>query len=397
MTDGPLHGIRVLDLSRILAGPTATQLLGDYGADVIKVEKPGTGDDTRSWGPPFVKDADGKDTGESAYYLAANRNKRSIALDIATPEGAAEVKRLAATADVLVENFKVGGLAKFGLGYEDLRADFPGLIYCSITGYGQTGPNAAKPGYDLLAQGEGGIMSLTGGGAEPMKVGVAVSDVVCGLYAVTAILAALHHRQKTGAGQWIDIGLLDTQVAWLVNQGTNYLTSGTEPPRLGNQHPNIVPYQVFAVSDGHVIVAVGNDSQFARFATLIGAPGLAEDARFATNSARLAHRGTLIPLIEGLVAGIAQADLLARMTEAKVPGGPINTLSQVFGSAQAEAREMVIEMDHAAGVPVRLIGNPVKFSATPVSYRRAPPPCGADTAEIRAELAAGRAEPGESS
>ena len=388
MTHGPLHGIRVLDLSRILAGPTATQLLGDYGADVIKVEKPGSGDDTRSWGPPFVTDAEGRDTGESAYYLAANRNKRSIALDIATPEGAAEVRRLAATADILVENFKVGGLAKFGLGYEDLRAEFPGLIYCSITGYGQTGPNADKPGYDLLAQGEGGIMSLTGGGEEPMKVGVAVADVVCGLYAVTAILAALHHRERTGEGQQIDLALLDTQVAWLVNQGTNYLTTGKEPPRLGNQHPNIVPYQVFAVSDGHVIVAVGNDSQFARFAALIGAPGLAEDPRFATNSARLAHRDILIPLIEGLVAGIAQADLLARMAGSKVPGGPINTLSQVFDSDQVKAREMLIEMDHAAGVPVRLIGNPVKFSATPVSYRRAPPPCDADGAEIRAELGA---------
>jgi crotonobetainyl-CoA:carnitine CoA-transferase CaiB-like acyl-CoA transferase len=383
-TKGPLDGIRILDLSRILAGPTATQLLGDYGADVVKVEKPGEGDDTRAWGPPYVEGPDGP-TRESAYYLSANRNKRSIAVDIATPEGAATVRQLAAKADVLIENFKVGGLAKYGLGYDDLKGDLPALVYCSITGYGQTGPHKDKPGYDLLAQGYAGIMSLTGSAeGEPMKVGVAIADVVCGLYAATAILAALRHRDASGAGQHIDIGLVDTAVSWLINAGTNYLASGQVPPRRGNEHPNIVPYQVFATSDGHAIVAVGNDSQFRRFSALIGAPGLADDPRFATNPARLANRTVLIPLLAGLVGGIARDELLARMEAAKVPGGPINRLDDVFASDQVAARDMRITMPHpaAASGTVDLIGNPVKFSATPVSYRHAPPMCGADTEEV---------------
>ncbi|GGL52787.1 CaiB/BaiF CoA transferase family protein [Wenxinia marina] len=383
-TTGPLDGIRVLDLSRILAGPTCTQLLGDFGADVVKVEKPGAGDDTRAWGPPYVEGPDGP-TSESAYYLSANRNKRSVALDIATPEGAAEVRRLAARADVLIENFKVGGLARYGLSWDDLKGDHPSLIYCSITGYGQTGPNAAKPGYDLMAQGYGGIMSLTGPeGGEPTKVGVAVADVMCGMYAASAILAALRHRDRTGEGQHIDIGLVDTQIAWLINQGTNYLTSGRVPQRHGNAHPNIVPYQVFEVSDGHVIVAAGNDAQFRRFAALIGAPGLSDDARFAANADRVRNRDALVPLLEGLLKGIARDDLLARMEAAGVPGGPIHDLADVFASDQVAAREMLVTMAHplAATGEVRLIGNPVKFSATPVTYRHAPPTCGQQTEEV---------------
>ena len=289
-----LDGLRILDLTRILAGPTCTQLLGDLGADVIKVERPGRGDDTRGWGPPFVKDADGQDTSESAYYLCANRNKRSVAIDLATAEGAGLVRRLAARCDVLIENFKVGALGRYGLGYDDLRDELPGLVYCSITGFGQTGPNAHRAGYDLLAQGYGGIMSLTGApDGEPMKVGVGIADIMCGMYAATAILAALRHRDRTGRGQHIDVALADAQMAWLVNEGSNYLISGEVPERRGNEHPNIVPYGVFETADGHVIVAVGNDAQYERFCEFLGAPELASDDRYRTNAGRLAPpRGT---------------------------------------------------------------------------------------------------------
>jgi len=281
---GPLHGIRVFDLSRILAGPTCTQLLGDLGADVIKIERPGAGDDTRKWGPPYVKDKDGKDTRESAYYLSSNRNKRSLAIDISQKPGQALARRLIAKCDIMLENFKVGDMAKYGLAYADLAKDNPRLIYCSITGFGQTGPYAPRAGYDMLAQGLGGIMSVTGEpDGPPIKVGVGIADIMCGMYATSAILAALHHRDKTGQGQYVDLSLLDTQVAWLANVGLNYLTSGSVPTRVGNEHPNIVPYNVMATSDGHVILAVGNDGQFAKFCGFAGEPALAQDPRFITN------------------------------------------------------------------------------------------------------------------
>ena len=386
---GPLTGLRILDLTRILAGPSCTQLLGDYGADVIKVEKPGLGDDTRAWGPPYVTGKDGTPTQESAYYLCANRNKRSVALDIATPQGAETIRRLAARCDVVVENFKAGGLAKYGLDHASLLDRHPGLIYCSITGFGQTGPNAAKPGYDILAQGYGGIMSLTGDPAgEPMKVGVGVADVMCGMYAATAILAALRHRDQTGQGQHIDLSLADSQIAWLVNAGTNYLTSHREQPRLGNQHPNIVPYQVFAASDGHLIVAAGNDAQFARFCDILGRSDLAARADYRRNIDRVRNRAALIAELEPEIARFAKSDLVAAMEAAGVPGGPINTVAEVFASDQVAARGMKISMpdDHAQSGAVDLIGNPVKFSHTPVTYRRPPPECGADTDEVLAEL-----------
>ena len=388
-TNGPLHGLRILDLTRILAGPTCTQLLGDMGADVIKIERPGAGDDTRGWGPPFVSDANGKATTESAYYLSSNRNKRSVAVNIAEPDGAALVRKLLSSCDVLVENFKAGGLKKYGLAYEDLQAEFPQLVYCSVTGFGQTGPNAHRAGYDLLAQGAGGIMSLTGEPeGEPMKVGVGIADVMCGMYASTGILAALRHRDQTGEGQHIDIALLDSQMAWLVNEGTNYLLSGDAPLRRGNGHPNIVPYGVFEVEDGHVIVAVGNDAQFARFCVVLGRPELAQDERFIKNSGRLQYRAALLEILEPHLQTLHKDALLAGMEAESIPGGPINTLPEAFKSPQAVAREMVVKMAHplAGSGHVELIGNPLKFSRTPVTYRRAPPLCGADTDDVLREL-----------
>jgi len=386
---GPLKGLLVLDLTRVLAGPFMTQLLGDYGADVIKVERPGRGDDTRAWGPPFVRDAQGRETSESAYYLCANRNKRSIAVDMATPEGAGIIRDLAKKADVLVENFKPGGMAKFGLDHDSLRKINPRLVHCSISGYGQTGPNRDKPGYDLMAQGFGGLMSLTGEpGGEPMKTGVAIADIMCGMYAATAILAALRHRDASGEGQHIDIALADTQVAWLANQGLNYLTSGEVPQRRGNAHPNIVPYQVFACADGHVIVAVGNDAQFARLAAFLGMPELAADPRFATNAARLANREILIERLSRALEKMTRDDILAGLEALKVPAGPVNDLAEVFASGQVAARRMKISMPHplAGNGRVELIGNPVKFSRTPVTYRRPPPLAGEHTEEILAML-----------
>ncbi len=382
---GPLAGLRVLDLTRILAGPTCTQLLGDYGADVIKVEKPGAGDDTRGWGPPYVQGKDGQSTRESAYYLSSNRNKRSIAVDIATGEGADVIRRLAAKCDILVENFKVGGLAKYGLDYAAMQAIKPGLIYCSITGFGQTGPNASRPGYDLMAQGYGGMMSLTGEpDGEPMKVAVGVADIMCGMYASTAILAALRHRDLTGEGQHIDVALVDTQVAWLVNEGVNYLTSGEVPKRRGNQHANIVPYQVFEVSDGFVIVAVGNDAQFARFCGMLGHPDLAENTDYQTNEARIINRDALITTLVDIIRGFTKSAVLDGLKAVSVPCGAIQNLDEVFASDQVIAREMKVTMEHplSASGTIDLIGNPVKFSTTPVEYRLAPPVCGADTDEI---------------
>ena len=387
--NGPLHGLRVLDLSRILAGPTCTQLLGDMGADIIKVEKPGAGDDTRKWGPPFIENREGGETSESAYYLSANRNKRSIALDISNLEDVEIVLELLSTCDVLIENFKVGGLEKYGLSYLQLKDRFPRLVYCSITGFGQTGPNAQKPGYDLMAQGFGGIMSLTGeADREPVKVAVGISDVMTGMYASNAILAALRYRDQTGAGQHIDIGLVDVQTSWLVNEGVNYLLSGQEPVRRGNQHPNIVPYQVFEVQDGHLIIAVGNDTQYQRFCKLIGCSDLATDARFETNASRLVNRDVLIELLSPVIIKFTKAGLLQLMDASGVPAGPINNLQELFASDQVAARNMKITMPHplAASGSIDLIGNPVKFSKTPVTYRSPPPICGADTQDVLDEM-----------
>ncbi|CUK06245.1 Succinyl-CoA:(R)-benzylsuccinate CoA-transferase subunit BbsF [Ruegeria denitrificans] len=382
-SEGPLKGVKVLDLSRILAGPTCTQLLGDLGANVIKIENPASGgDDTRQWGPPYVEDAQGNRSDLSAYFMSTNRNKKSVAIDITTPEGQAQIKRLASHADILIENFKPGGLAKYGLDYAALSQDFPSLVYCSISGYGQTGPNASKPGYDLMAQGYGGIMSLTGDpeGA-PMKVGVGIADVMCGMYACVGILAALRHRDQTGEGQQIDLALVDTQVAWLINEGVNYLTSGNVPKRRGNGHPNIVPYDVYETSDGHVILAVGNDGQFRRFCDFLGQPELADDPRFATNPARLENRDALNDVLRPAVQTYDTATVIAELETRKVPVGPVRTLDQVFASDQVAARQMQIAMQ-ATPSEVQLIGNPLKMSRTPVTYRTAPPEFGADTQAV---------------
>ncbi len=387
---GALDGLRILDLSRILAGPTCTQLLGDLGAEVIKIENPATrGDDTRAWGPPFVTGTDGRPTDLSAYFMAANRNKLSVAVDIATPRGQDTIRALAAQSDVMIENFKPGGLVRYGLDHATLCAAHPSLVYCSISGFGQTGPNAAKPGYDLMAQGYGGIMSLTGpADGEPMKVGVGVADVMCGMYATVGILAALRHRDATGQGQHIDIALVDSQIAWLINEGVNYLTSGDLPERRGNAHPNIVPYQVFAASDGHLLIAVGNDTQFARFCDYLEVPQLAADPRYATNPARLANRDALIETLAPLLAARRADDIIGGLESLRVPVGPVQDLRQVFDSDQVAARGMVTEIpapDSEAG-HVRLIGNPLNLSLTPVTYRRAPPRFGQDTDSVIAQL-----------
>ncbi|KNG92787.1 CaiB/BaiF CoA transferase family protein [Pseudaestuariivita atlantica] len=386
---GPLDGLFVLDLSRILAGPTCTQLLGDLGAEVIKIEAPGKGDDTRGWGPPYVMGEDGQPTDLSAYYMCANRNKKSVTVDLASAEGQETIRKLAARADVVIENFKPGGLAKYGLDHATLCAAHPGLVYCSISGFGQTGPNRDKPGYDLMAQGYGGIMSLTGeADRPPMKVGVGIADVMCGMYATVGILAALRHRDRTGEGQHIDLALVDTQMAWLINQGTNYLTSGNVPSRIGNAHVNIVPYDVFATSDGHVIVAVGNDAQFARFCDFLGQPGWADDPDFATNTARLNNRARLEPMIADAMRQHAMDAVIAGLEARKVPVGPVNDVAQALGSDQAQARGMTVSMPvpGSADGAVTLLGNPLNFSATPVTYRRPPPSVGADTDEVLSSL-----------
>ncbi|WP_050603326.1 CaiB/BaiF CoA-transferase family protein [Ruegeria sp. 6PALISEP08] len=382
-SEGPLKGVKVLDLSRILAGPTCTQLLGDLGASVIKIENPATGgDDTRQWGPPYVTDAEGNRSDLSAYFMSANRNKKSVTLDIATAEGQAEIRRLASHADILIENFKPGGLAKFGLDYATLSQEFPSLVYCSISGYGQTGPNSSKPGYDLMAQGYGGIMSLTGDpeGA-PMKVGVGIADVMCGMYASVGILAALRHRDLTGEGQQIDLALVDAQIAWLINEGVNYLTSGSVPQRRGNGHPNIVPYDVYETADGHVILAVGNDSQFRKLCSFINNPELADDPRFATNPARLEHRDALNATLRPAMQALDTQTVISGLEAVKVPVGPVQTLDQVFDTEQVAARQMQIAMQAQPG-QVNLIGNPLNLSRTPVTYRSAPPVCGADTEAV---------------
>jgi crotonobetainyl-CoA:carnitine CoA-transferase CaiB-like acyl-CoA transferase len=388
VTPSPLQGIQVLDVSRILAGPSCSQLLGDYGADIIKVERPGVGDDTRRWGPPFLSGADGADSHESAYYLSANRNKRSLSVNLASNKGQKIIQDLAAQSDIFIENFKLGGSNKFGLDYATLKAINPRLIYCSISGFGQTGPYADQPGYDFMIQAMGGIMSLTGPeDGEPYKVGVGIADVMCGMYACTAILAALQHRGETGEGQYIDVALLDSQVAWLVNSAQNYLTSGQSPARYGNGHPNIVPYEVFPTSDGYFALAVGNDKQFCRFCDLIGQPELAERAEFATNAQRIIHRKDLIPLLRKALIHQSTDYWLQKLKAGGIPCGPVNTIEQVFEDPQILHRGMKLQMDHPhrADETIDLIGNPVKFSQTPVSYRRAPPTLGQHSEEILSE------------
>ncbi len=386
---GALDGVRIFDLTRILAGPSCTQVLGDLGADVIKVERPGRGDDTRLWGPPYVTDADGNETSESAYFLSANRNKRSVAIDIARAEGQALARRLIGACDIVVENFKTGDLARYGLAWDDLKGEFPGLVYCSITGFGQTGPYAAFAGYDYLAQAMGGIMSLTGEPeGEPMKVGVGIADMMCGMYAATAMLAALRHRDRSGRGQHIDMALLDTQVAWLAYEAENYLVSGQVPPRRGNGHPNIVPYQVFETADGHMVLACGNDRQFRDFCALAEAPQLADDKRFATNDGRCRNREALIPMIAELMRAKPMAWWLEGLRARQVPCSPVNRLDQVFADAQVQARGMTIAMPHplAGAGTVPLVASPIRMSETPPDYRHAPPTLGQHTGEVLREL-----------
>ncbi len=379
-----LGGIRVLDLSRILAGPTATQTLADLGAEVIKIERPGVGDDTRKWGPPFVLDADGAETTESAYYLCANRNKKSVAINFAVPEGQDLIRQMVRDADVLVENLKTGDMARYGLDYATLSQLNPRLIYCSITGFGQTGPNAHRAGYDFMIQGEAGIMSLTGSpDGPPTKVGVGIADVMCGMYAVTGILAALQARHKTGRGQHIDICLYDTQVSWLINQGVGYLTDGKVPPRRGNDHPTIVPYGTFPSADGDFILAVGNDGQYRRLVDLLGAPELADDPRFALNADRVRNRDVLVPILTELTRAQPSAFWIKECETRGIPAGPINDLAQVFEGEQVAARGMKISLPHplSGKDSVDLIGNPLKLSDTPVTYHSAPPVLAQDTAE----------------
>ncbi len=386
---GALDGLTILDLSRILAGPTCTQLLGDLGAEVIKIENPKSGgDDTRGWGPPFVHGTDGEKTDLSAYFMCANRNKLSVSIDIATEEGQQTVKALAATADVVIENFKPDGLVKYGLDHASMLKAHPHLIYCSISGYGQTGPNRDKPGYDLMAQGYSGIMSLTGEPeGQPMKVAVGIADVVCGLYATIGILSALRHRDQTGEGQHVELALVDATISWLINEGVAHLTTNQPRPRRGNEHATIVPYQTFKTSDGHVLIAVGNDSQYARFCDFLGRPDLC-DGDNAVNANRVTNREMLIPAYEAELAKHTMAEVIAGLEARKVPVGPVNTLEQVFATEQVEAREMKIDMarDDVEDGKVSLIGNPLKFSKTPVSYRRSPPRFGQDTDAVMEKL-----------
>ena len=387
---GALTGLKVLDLSRVLAGPWAGQMLADLGADVVKVERPEVGDDTRAWGPPYLRDADGRDPSEAAYFLSANRNKRSITIDFTQAEGQQQVRELVAKADVLIENFKVGGLAAYGLDYASLQQLNPGLIYCSITGFGQTGPYAKRAGYDFMIQAMGGLMSVTGKaageeGAGPVKVGVALTDILTGLYASNAVLAALAERERSGQGQYIDLALLDVQVACLGNQALNYLTTGVPPQRLGNAHPNIVPYQDFPTADGDFILTVGNDGQFRRFCEVAGHPEWASDARFASNAQRVAHRAELIPLIRQATVFRTTAEWIIALEQAGVPCGPINDLAQVFADEQIKARGVQITLPHALSGEVALVANPIRLSRTPVEYRTAPPLLGEHSAEVLAD------------
>lgn len=382
---GSLKGIRVLDLSRVLAGPWATQLLGDYGADVVKVERPGSGDDTRKWGPPWL----GGEAGESAYYLSTNRNKRSLTVDLSTDAGRELIRSLAAKADILVENFRVGTMARYGLSAESLQNTNPGLVYCSISAYGQDGSKAGEPGYDAMIQASAGLMSITGPaegeGGGPQKVGVAVADIMTGMYATTAILAALRAREASGHGQVIDVPLFDTQVAWLANQNMNFLVGGVVPSRLGTAHPNIVPYQAFTTADGHLMLAVGNDRQFQRCVAALDLPELADDASFASNAARVANRSELIGILRKRFAELKTADTLTGLREVGVPCGPINSVKDVFESDYAAERGLVQRQQHPLHDELPAVSNPVSFSATPVSYDRAPPMLGQHTDEVLRE------------
>lgn len=386
----PLSGVRVLDLSRVLAGPWAGQLLADLGADVIKVERPGAGDDTRTWGPPYLRDEDGRETAEAAYFLCANRNKRSVTIDMSRPEGQALIRQLAQQADVLLENFKVGGLQQYGLDYAQLAALNPRLVYCSITGFGQTGPYARRPGYDFLIQGMGGLMSVTGRGADevgagPQKVGVALTDITTGLYATIAVQAALAERERSGRGQHIDLALLDVQIACMASQASNYLAGGVVPHRMGNAHPNIVPYADFPTADGDMILAVGNDQQFTRFCGIAGHPEWADDPRFATNPARVANRAVLVPLLRQATVMRSTAEWIAALEAGGVPCGPINRMDQVFADPQVQARGMRIGLPHPLAGTVPLVANPIRLSGSPTSYRHAPPLLGQHTGEVLSE------------
>ncbi|SAL45742.1 CaiB/BaiF CoA transferase family protein [Caballeronia telluris] len=388
---GALSHIRVLDLTRVLAGPWCGQTFADFGADVIKIERPETGDDTRHWGPPYLKTPDGADTREAAYYLAANRNKRSVTVDIASPEGQRIIRELAAQSDVVLENYKVGQLKKYGLDYESLKAVKPDLVYCSVTGFGQTGPYASRAGYDFIIQGIGGFMSITGErdgqpGGGPQKAGVAIADLMTGMYATVGVMAALAHRDRTGEGQYVDMALLDVQVAMLANMNTNFLASGQPPVRWGNAHPNIVPYQTFQTSDGWIIVAVGNDGQFRKFVEAGGRPELADDPRFSTNPSRVRNRETLVPILAAMVRERGKHDWLAALEAAGVPCGPINDLGEVFEDPQVVARGMQVELPHPAGGHVKLVRSPIKMSATPPEARLHPPMLGEHTDSVLREL-----------
>jgi crotonobetainyl-CoA:carnitine CoA-transferase CaiB-like acyl-CoA transferase len=388
---GALSHLRVLDLSRVLAGPWASQVLADLGAEVIKVERPGEGDESRGWGPPWLRDLHGAETAESAYFASANRGKRSITVDLGRPEGREIVRRLAERSDVLIENFKVGALARHGLAYEDLAPRNPGLVYCSITGFGQTGPYRSRPGYDFMIQAMGGLMSVTGEpdgvpGGGPVKVGVAITDLLTGMYAATAVLAALAHRDRTGAGQRIDLALLDVQVAMLANQAESYLVSGRAPGRLGNAHPSIVPYQAFATADGHLVLAVGNDGQFARLCEVAGRPELAADPRFATNAARVRSRAELVAALRPLLAARPTREWVAALERAGVPCGPINDLAEVFEDPQVVHRGLRVEAPHPVAGAVPMVASPIRLSATPVAHDAAPPTLGQHTREVLVEV-----------
>ncbi len=378
-----LEGLRVLDLSRVLAGPVATQIMGDLGAEIIKIEKPQEGDDTRNWGPPYLKDKDGNDTTESAYYLSANRNKKSVTIDIATPEGQALIHALAAKSDVLIHNFKPGGLDKYGLGFAAIHEKHPRLIYTAISGFGQDGPLASEPGYDLMAQAMGGLMGHTGTpDGDPTKAGVALVDVMTGLYAVIGTLAALNARTTTGKGQMVDLALLDVTLASMTNLAQYFLTSGHAPKRYGNAHATIVPYQAFEASDGHMVIAVGNDHQFRKFANALGFPAWGDDLRFSHNGARVANREILVPLIQDALKARPVVDWVSCFQAIDVPAAPVNSIDQVFAIPQIQARGMEIEMPHPlAPTPIHLVGSPLHLSGTPVSYRLPPPSMGAHTLE----------------
>ncbi|HYQ80962.1 MAG TPA: CaiB/BaiF CoA-transferase family protein [Anaeromyxobacteraceae bacterium] len=397
MGGGPLGHLRVLDLSRVLAGPWASQVLADLGAEVVKVERPGTGDDTRGWGPPFLRDQGGRETSESAYFLGANRGKRSITIDLARPEGQALVRRLAMRADVLLENFKVGTLARLGLGYPDLSGPNPGLVYCSISGFGQSGPYRDRAGYDFMVQGLGGLMSITGEpdgapGGGPMKVGVAIADILTGMYAATAVLAALARRDRTGRGAQVDLALLDVQVAMLANQAMSYLVAGEPPGRLGNAHPSIVPYEAFRTARGHLVLAVGNDAQFARFCEVAGRPEIAGDERFATNAGRVRHRAALVPLLQSILLQRPAAEWIEALEGAGVPCGPINDLAQVFADPQVRHRGMRVERSHPLAGTVPLVASPIRFPDEPPPEVAPPPLLGQHTDEVLRELGLADAE-----